>query len=156
MSGSAFGEAAAYEQIVDAYELEHTAFDDDIALYRTMASVVGDPVLELGCGTGRILVPLAADGFRVTGVDASPAMLARAADRLHEAGVADRVTLQRADMRGADKAPGGPFGLVILGLNGLLHVTNQAEQRNLLAAVRRALDPGGQLVIDGLNTSMTS
>lgn len=151
MDGSTIGDAAAYDRIVDLYDLEHAGFDEDIALYRSLADVVGDPILELGCGSGRILLPLAEDGFRVIGVDGSAAMLRRAAERAGELGLAERVTLVQTDMRAADKAPGGPFGLVIVGLNTLLHLPTQADQRQLFAAAHRALDPRGQLVVDVFN-----
>ena len=151
MSASTFGDAAAYDPIVDVYDLEHAGFDDDVALYRSLADVVGDPILELGCGSGRILLPLAEDGFRVTGLDGSPAMLARAESRANELGLSERVTLVHADVRSADSATGGPFGLVIVGLNTLLHLPSQADQIELLAAAQRALDPRGQLVIDVFN-----
>ncbi len=151
MSASTFGDAAAYDPIVDVYDLEHADFDDDVGLYRSLADVVGDPILELGCGSGRILLPLAEDGFRVTGVDGSPAMLARAESRAIKLGIGDRVSLVHADIRATESAPGGPFGLVIIGLNTLLHLPSQAAQIELLAAAHRALDPRGQLVIDVFN-----
>lgn len=151
MSAPTFGDAAAYDPIVDLYDLEHADFDEDVALYRSLADVVGDPILELGCGSGRILLPLAEDGFHVTGLDGSPAMLKRAESRASELGVSERVTLVPADIRTADSAPGGPFGLVIVGLNTLLHLPSQAAQIELLCAAHRALDPRGQLVIDVFN-----
>lgn len=151
MSDYTFGDAAAYDPIVDYYDLEHADFEEDIALYRSLADVVGDPILELGCGTGRILLPLAEDGYHVTGVDGSATMLERARSRAEERGTSDLVRFEHADIRTADVAPGGPFGLVIVGLNTLLHLPTQEDQRSLLAAAHRALDPRGQLVIDILN-----
>lgn len=140
-----------YASLPELYDLEHAAFDDDIDLYLQFAEVVGDPILELGCGTGRVLVPLAEAGYRVTGLDRSGPMLQRAAEAT--AGLRDRVTLVEAPMASADAAPGGPFGLVLLTLNGLLHLPTVAEQRAVLEAARRALDPRGMLVIDVLSPS---
>ena len=54
-------------------------------------------------------------------------------------------------MTEAERAPGGPFGLVIFSLNGLMHLSDIAAQRAALASARRALDPRGMLVIDVLN-----
>jgi SAM-dependent methyltransferase len=142
-----------YATIADYYDLEHAGYDEDLDLYLSLAHASGDPVLELGCGTGRLLVPLAAAGHRVTGVDQSPAMLARAQAAVAEAGVTGRVTLHRGPMTEAEAAPGGPFGLVVLALNGLLHLAAASEQRAALASIRRALDPRGQLVLDVLNPS---
>jgi SAM-dependent methyltransferase len=140
-----------YAAIASLYDLEHAGFADDLDLYRSLARVVGDPILELGCGTGRLLVPLAAAGHHLTGLDASAPMLERAAIAAADAGVASRVTLRQGTMAEADHAPGGPFGLVIVALNGLLHLPTAAEQRAALVAARRALDPRGQLVLDLLN-----
>ncbi len=140
-----------YAGIAELYDLEHATFEEDVVLYLNLARVVGDPILELGCGSGRLLVPLAEAGHRVTGVDLSPPMLARAEGAVAAAGVGGRVMLHRGSMTKADAAPGGPFGLVIVGLNGLLHLETAAAQREALLAARRALDPRGQLVLDLLH-----
>lgn len=142
-----------YARLAELYDLEHQAFTDDVGLYLSLAEVVGDPILELGCGTGRILAPMAQAGFRVTGVDRSQPMLDQAAATLDQTGVADRVSLALDDMTRADRAPGGPFGLVFFALNGFLHLASQREQRRALEAARRALDPRGMLVIDVLDPS---
>jgi SAM-dependent methyltransferase len=142
-----------YAELPHLYDLEHAGFSDDIDLYLRLAEVVGDPILELGCGTGRLLAPLAAAGHRITGIDRSRPMLdrARATLQTHGGGLLRRVTLSEGSMTGAESAPGGPYGLVIFSLNGLLHLATIAEQRAALASARRALDPRGMLVIDVLN-----
>lgn len=143
-----------YERIAELYDLEHAGFQADIELLLNFAEVVGDPILELGCGSGRLLLPLAEAGFTVTGLDSSRPMLDRAAEALDRAGVRDRVTLFEGDMREANEAPGGPFGLVIFSLNSLMHLTTMESQRDALVAAREALDPRGQLLIDTLNPSL--
>jgi SAM-dependent methyltransferase len=144
-----------YAELPELYDLEHAGFAEDIDLYLRLAEVVGDPILELGCGTGRVLAPLAAAGNRITGVDRSSAMLDRArwaVQVLEDAGdLSRRVTLAEGSMTEAERAPGGPFGLVIFSLNGLMHLSATDAQRAALASVRRALDPRGMLVIDALN-----
>src|SRR5918997_6900728 len=88
-----------YAQLPDLYDLEHAGFSDDVELYLRLADVVGDPILELGCGTGRVLAPLAAAGHRITGVDRSRSMLDRARSalqahvRAHGGDLSRRVTL---------------------------------------------------------------
>lgn len=143
-----------YRDIAELYDLEHNDFDADVELLLNYAQVVGDPILEVGCGSGRILLPLAEAGFTVTGIDNSRPMLDRARSVVAGAGLADRVTLVEGDMREADTAPGGPFGLVIFSLNSLMHLTTAGDQRAALDAARRALDPRGQLIIDTLNPSV--
>jgi SAM-dependent methyltransferase len=145
--------ADPYRDIAELYDLEHNDFDTDIDLLLNFAQVVGDPILELGCGSGRILLPLAEAGFNVTGLDSSRPMLDRAEQAIVDAGVGDRVSLFEGDMRQADQAPGGPFGLVIFSLNSLMHLTTIEDQRTALEAARRALDPRGQLIIDTMNPS---
>lgn len=142
-----------YAELPELYDLEHAGFAEDIELYLRLAEVVGDPILELGCGTGRVLAPLAAAGYRITGIDRSRPMLdrARSAFQANAAIPSERVTLVEGSMIEAEHAPGGPFGLVIFSLNGLMHMSAVSGQRAALASARRALDPRGMLVIDALN-----
>lgn len=146
-----FETADPYAAIAELYDLEHAGYDDDLDLYRQLAQATDQPLLELGCGSGRLLVPLATAGSQLTGLDRSPPMLARAAAVVAAAGVTDRVTLCRGSMVEADQVISGHFGLIILALNGLLHVATAAEQRQTLASARRLLAPGGRLVTDLLN-----
>lgn len=140
-----------YEQIADFYDLEHTDFRADIDLLLSFAGIVGDPILEVGCGSGRILVPLAQAGFDVTGIDRSSAMLERAEIAAARSGVTERTTLANLDMTQADVAPGGPFGLAIFSLNALMHLTTPQRQLRALESALAALDPKGQLIIDSMN-----
>lgn len=146
-------DADPYRDIAELYDLEHNDFGADVDLMLNFAQVVGDPILELGCGSGRIMIPLAQADFNVTGLDSSRPMLDRAEAEIANAGVEDRIILFEGDMREADKAPGGPFGLVIFSLNSLMHLTTVEDQRSALDAARRALDPRGQLIIDTMNPS---
>lgn len=143
-----------YGKIAELYDLEHEDFDADIDLLMNFAQVVGDPILEVGCGSGRVMIPLAEAGFRVTGLDNSCPMLDRAKTHIAEAGVEDLITLFEGDMLQAERAPGGPFGLVIFSLNSLMHLTTVGAQRAALEAARKALDPRGQLIIDMMNPSI--
>src|SRR5947208_5098811 len=76
--------AGAVEPFEDAalYDWEYRRRRDDVRFYRTLADERGGPILDLGCGTGRLLIPLVRSGHVVVGVDRAPAMLARAAARL--------------------------------------------------------------------------
>jgi SAM-dependent methyltransferase len=114
------------------------------AFYREEARRTGGPVLELACGTGRLTIPLAQDRHEVVGLDASPAMLARARQKAAEAGVT--ATFVSGDMRAFDL--GRRFGLVLVSCNSLGHLTEPEDLQACLAAVRRHLAPGGMLAFD--------
>ena len=140
--------ADAYAQIAELYDLEHDTFSEDLAMYRQVVEMVGDPVLELACGTGRILADLAQSGRRLSGSDLSATMLERA--RLRLAKSPGRVELSQADMATAASEPGA-YGVVIVGLSSFHHATSQVEQIDVLRAAFDALDPRGMLVLDLLN-----
>ena len=141
------GAATPYDPIAALYDLEHATFADDIPLMRNIAEIVGDPIVELGCGTGRVLLPIAADGFDITGVDTSRPMLDELERRA--AGVdGGTITTVNADMRGPLPLPSDTFGVAIVSLNGLLHLETQDDQIAALTEAARILDPRGQLVID--------
>lgn len=140
-----------YAPIAALYDLEHADFRDDIDLLLSFADIVGDPILEMGCGSGRILLALAEAGYDVTGIDHSGAMLERAREAIGERDLDGSVQLMHGSMLEADLAPGGPFGLVIFSLNALMHLPTAASQRLALESALRALDPRGQLVLDLMN-----
>src|SRR5579872_1344764 len=93
--------AGAVEPFQDAalYDWEYRRRRDDVRFYRTLADERGGPVLDLGCGTGRLLLPLLRDGHVVVGLDRSGPMLARAAARVGRLGASarGRALLLRAD-----------------------------------------------------------
>lgn len=140
-----------YAPIADLYDLEHSGFRDDVDLLLSFADIVGDPILEMGCGSGRIALPLAEAGYDVTGVDRSPTMLDRARAATAGRQVDASIRFVEGSMLQADAAPGGPFGLVIFSLNALMHLPTAAEQRAALESALRALDPKGELLIDVMN-----
>jgi SAM-dependent methyltransferase len=110
----------------------------------------GGSVLELACGTGRLLIPIAQAGLAVTGVDIVRGMLDRARAKADEAGV--EVDLVHADMRGVHL--GRRFEMVLLAYNAMLHLASVEDFRALLAAVRRHLTPDGVFVFDIFNPSI--
>lgn len=136
----------SYDLFARLYDLEHKDFTEDIELYRNYAVRCGGPVLELGCGTGRVSLVLAQAGLDVVGVDNSPAMLALARARAAETGLAGQVELQLADVRALELER--QFALAIYPLNGFLHLLAVADQLAALRNVSRALLPGGLLILD--------
>ncbi len=128
------------------YDLDTADLVDDLDFYAALARRVGGPVLEIGCGTGRVLVPLAEAGFQITGVDNDPRMLARANARVEQAGVGNRARLVEADARTLSLYE--QFALAIVPLNSFLHFTSDDDQIRALEAIRRHLRKGGLLVLD--------
>ena len=100
------------------------------------------PVLELGVGTGRLAVPLAARGVRVVGLDTSSSMLAK----LAENDPARSVTTCIGDM--VDDQPAGPFAMVFVAYNTFFNLLSEERQRACFAAVAERLVPGGAFVIE--------
>jgi SAM-dependent methyltransferase len=99
-------------------------------------------VLELGVGTGRLAIPLAATGVRVVGLDSSAAMLAALARNDPRSTVTARV----GDM--VDDMPDGPFGLVFVAYNTLFNLLTETRQRACFAAVAERLAPCGAFVVE--------
>jgi SAM-dependent methyltransferase len=124
------------------YDLDLEGYEDDVLLYRELAEEQRGPVLELGCGTGRVALALAADGHEVTGVDLSPAML----DRARSNDGAGRVRWVEGDMRSLDL--GARFALVLAPLGGLQHLETVDDVVAAFAVIARHLAPGGAAVVD--------
>jgi len=135
------------------------------AYYRELARRVGGPVLELACGTGRLTIPIAADGHEVVGLDASPAMLRRARQKAEswssgsraphaEADSSDGLdlTFLAGDMRSFDL--GRQFPLVIVSCNSLAHLITNDELKACFSTVLRHLAPGGLLAFDIVNPDL--
>jgi SAM-dependent methyltransferase len=115
----------------------------DVAFYRGLARETGGRVLELGCGTGRVLLPIAADGIACTGIDRSPHMI-DALRRKHPPGNVHLVTAAIDDF---DLTP-ARFRLVLAAFRVLQHLYTVEAQLRCLACVRRHLEPGGRFAFD--------
>ncbi|WP_292318759.1 class I SAM-dependent methyltransferase [Mesorhizobium sp.] len=119
----------------------------DVEFYLDCAQRYGGPILELGAGTGRILIPLAEAGYDIVGLDLAPAMLEIAAAKLGDRPKAgERARLVEADMTNFDL--GQRFALVLIPARSFQHVTTPVGQRATLRCVRRHLVPGGHLILD--------
>jgi SAM-dependent methyltransferase len=114
----------------------------DIPFWRTLALHAGGRVLELGCGTGRISLPLGRAGVDLVGVDRSRAMLARARQRVRRARLSDRIHLIRSDIRHLPFATGA-FALVVAPYGVLQSLLRERDLETTLVAVHDALEPGG-------------
>jgi SAM-dependent methyltransferase len=135
-----------YDLFAHLYDLEHRDFVDDIELYRSLAQRCDGPVLELGCGSGRVCLALAEAGFEGTGIDISEEMLALARAHAADAGLADQVLLERADVRSLSFD--STYALALYPCNGFVHLLTAEDQLAALRSIHRALLDGGFLVID--------
>jgi SAM-dependent methyltransferase len=132
------------------YDLDLVEDPGDLDLYLALAARTGGPILELGCGTGRVAVPLAAAGHQVTAVDIDPAMLERARRRAAAAGAAvgGRIEFVEADMLGLDLQSAGSVRLANIAQNSLFLLATRAAQRESFATMARHLASGGLAVVD--------
>ena len=142
-------DANPFDVIARFYDWEHAGYDDDVAMYLDFARRTGGPILELACGTGRLMLPLLGLGERVVGVDSSGAMLALARRSLDAAGLLGHASLHRADVRAL--ALGERFPLAIFGLDSFGLLLTTADQLAALARIREHLMPGGLLILDVAN-----
>ena len=136
-----------YESIIARhYDALYTVMRNpsgDVAFYRELARASGGPVLELGCGTGRTLLPIAQAGIDCVGVDASPAMLAIFRDKSPPANLELIETrMERLEL------PDRRFRLVTSPFRAFSHLLDVETQLAALAAVRRHLEPGGTFALD--------
>ena len=120
----------------------------DVAFYVEEARRAGSPVLDLACGTGRVLIPIAHAGVPVTGLDRSPAMLAAARKKVARlpAAARERIELIEDDLRSfsLDRR----FELVIIPFRSFLHLMTPADQRRALGRIREHLAEEGRLVFN--------
>lgn len=137
----------AYAPFYD-WENARTMGRRDVAFWRRLAAQHKGPVLELGCGTGRVAVPVARSGARVIGVDRSIPMLERARQRAGRARLARRLSLVRADIRFLPFASRASFGLVMAPYGILQSLLAGRDLTAVLAEARRVLRPGGVLAVD--------
>lgn len=121
---------------------------DDIGFFERLAADAGGPVLELGCGTGRVSIPLAEAGIDVVGLDRSPAMLAVAAAKRSRLPSATRRRVRFVEGDMIDFRLGRRFALVFAAFRVFMFLADVPAQRAALGAIRRHLRPGGRLALD--------
>jgi SAM-dependent methyltransferase len=136
--------SSPYDSIAELYDPWSASVVEDVGFYLEEARRSVGPVVELGVGTGRIAVPIAAEGIRVIGVDSSRRMLEICARRAALAGV--DVDLRVGDLREPPVSERVP--LVICPFRSLLHLHTDEDRRRVLTAVRELLLPGGRFVFD--------
>ena len=126
----------------------------DVEFFVEESRAANGPVLEVGCGTGRVLIPTARAGIPIFGLDNSAAMLKRCRAKLEEepAEVRARVELREGDMR--DVTLGQRFALVTIPFRPFQHLLTVDDQLACLTSIHRHLEPGGRLILDLFNPSL--
>jgi ubiquinone/menaquinone biosynthesis C-methylase UbiE len=148
-------EAALYDSfIADYYDSSPIVVGrtQDVAFYVVAARKYGDPVLELGCGTGRVTLAIAEAGHRVVGLDISEKMLERGIEKRatlrREA--RERVHLVQGDMTRFDL--GEKFRTILIPFRPFQHLLETEKQMDCLHCVRKHLGSGGHLIVDFFQT----
>jgi SAM-dependent methyltransferase len=144
-----------YTDIADLYDYVNPyRARQDVAFFVDAAKESGGPVLEIGCGTGRVLIPTARAGFDIVGLDASPHMLAVCRRKVsgEPEAVQRRVRLVPGDMRRFDLDRA--FALATIPFRPFQHLVTVEEQLACLGCIRRHLADRGLLILDLFNPSL--
>jgi len=138
---------APFDPWVEYYDLLQRGVEGDVEFYVAQALRANGRTLELGCGTGRICIPMAMSGADVTGLDNSPAMLQFCREKYGMAGeMKGRLEVVEADMRDFDL--GEQFAFIAMPYRAFMHLLEPGEQKDCLSCVRRHLKPGGLFILN--------
>jgi len=135
-----------YQRFAAYYDLEYAAHAADLEFYVQFALQAGGPILELGCGSGRVLRALADTGLELTGVDTSPSMLAIAEQELGK-----RARLVQCGMEEVDECAelvDDHYWMAFSAINTFLHLSDAENQVRTLNGLRRVVVQGGLLLLD--------
>ncbi len=139
-----------YAALVRYYDAETAGYAIDLPAYAMLAERFGGPLLDVGCGTGRVAFAMARKGIAVTGIDTSQPMLERAQARAGREGIGPaQIEWRQADV--TDLALDARFGLAIFAYNGFMHLLEQERQVAALKRLALHLKAGGGLAIDIAN-----
>ncbi len=130
------------------WENAQTVARRDVPFWERLAAAQDGRVLELGCGTGRISVPVARAGARLVGIDRSAAMLARGRQRLRRSRLTGTASLVRGDIRHLPFRRRSGFSLVMAPYGILQSLTREKDLRATIESVHRVLPRGGLFVVD--------
>jgi SAM-dependent methyltransferase len=136
-------------QVYDNLTLaEWETSQNDVSFYLAEARIAGGPLLELGCGTGRLLIPLLSTGFEVSGLDASAAMLEAAKQKREQLSpeLTSRLQLYQGDMSSFEL--GKEFALILIPFRSFQLLLTPEAQRQCLLRIRRHLASRGKAIIN--------
>jgi ubiquinone/menaquinone biosynthesis C-methylase UbiE len=144
-----------YPFVAEFYDfIEPYRTRDDIPFYLELAQAVPGRMLEVGCGTGRVLLPVARAGKEITGLDLSEFMLNVCRDKLsrESVDVQRRVKLVQSDMRRFHLRH--TYSLVTIPFRSFQHLLTVEDQLECLTTIARHLEPSGLLILDLFNPSL--
>jgi SAM-dependent methyltransferase len=139
------------------HDIECGSYEADLPLWRELAATHGGPVLDIGAGTGRVALDLAAAGFEVTALDVEAELLAELEMRAQAAG--RRVRTVEADARAFSL--GRHFGLILVPMQTIQLLETPSDRAAFLGCAAAHLAPGGRLAVtladpfDGLDAEHT-
>jgi ubiquinone/menaquinone biosynthesis C-methylase UbiE len=141
---------SGWDDYADFYDWENAQTLDrrDVKFWQAMARRTNGPILELGCGTGRVTIPVARTGARVIGVDRSSEMLGHALKRLRRARLEARPVWLRGDIRFLPFRTSARFDLVMAPYGILQSLVRESDLKATLESVARVLAPGGLFGVD--------
>ena len=138
---------AVFDKVARFYDYEQKEFIRDIAFYLEYAKKSGGEVLELACGTGRILIPLASEGVRITGLDESEEMLNVARKKINaDPSIKKNITLVKGDMRVFDLNTN--FSIVFIAFRSFQSLLTKQDQSACLQSAHKHLSDNGVLIVD--------
>ena len=138
---------AAFDSWAAYYDLVHKGLPGEAEFYIGQAMKHGGPVLELGCGTGRIAIPLAMSAVKVTGLDNSREMLAVCREKMAHVGqLPGELSLVEGNMQ--DFSLAETFPLALMTYRTFMHCLTPDEQLNCLACIYQHLEPAGELFLN--------
>lgn len=138
---------ALFDSVARFYDYEQKEFTKDIPFYVEYAKKCRGEVLELGCGTGRVLIPIAREGIRVTGLDASQEMLNIARQKVYkDSSAKNNVTFIKGDMKGFDI--GKKFALIYIAFRSFQCLLSKEQQIACLQRVHYHLQDKGLFILD--------
>jgi ubiquinone/menaquinone biosynthesis C-methylase UbiE len=139
-----------WDEYAPFYDWENAQTLDglDVTFWCGLARRAGGRVLELGCGTGRITIPVARTGVRLIGIDRSPDMLVRAWRRLRRSKLTSCASLVRGDIRSLPFRDRPRFDLVMAPYGILQSLVRESDLKAALESVARVMTPGGIFGVD--------
>lgn len=140
----------SFDRFARFYDDDYRNYHDDIDMLLSIAEQYGGPILELGSGTGRVMLPLAMQGHNVTGVDISPALHKIAQEKLAASGYANNAEFVEADIRDIE-LPSKEYAFAFCVSNTLMHCNSPADQMAVLHSVYDHLRSGAAFLIDLFN-----